>query len=466
MAGVDAPIDEQSGGSQAGAISAREASSLTDPFARLTAELLGAWIERGARTAAQFVEYFTPIGLLGALSPSPTLRVKVLVECCGTHEAIAARKSLTSATEDFELALDEGTTSPDFVFQLLSTDEWTAALGAQEVWRFLTSDEFWRTSNGDPAFTQARERMQQAVQLAEQLGLVALHELANSSPTEMLERLTPAQLRSAMLEAIEAGRRGQPFTIDDLVAITPVDDWLSELPMNQAWTVFAARLKAAKSDANEGAPEVSGASSPGESNAGNASTGDAPRPRLRSGYQRSPSSSRPPAKPTTIPEESEHHLESPVRAPRRSRHATMRSSSELSRSAPDIGVAAAPPSMRKLSGEAAEVCQRLDQLDRLPPNFLQLPVEALLAIERMYRLLAETIEPPEQLNVIRAAFPDDQIRAKSMLSLLERLNPKLLITTPSLAGEDADSLSVRLLREERRRTAADVSASKKPSAAT
>ncbi len=413
-----ANISDQSALRQSG-ISARYQSNLQSPLACLMSELLADWMQRQLLSAEHFIQHFTPGGLLKELSASPELRVRVLVESCGTHERIAARKSFASAAEDFELALEEGTTSPAFVFGLLSSDEWVSVLGADATWGFLTADEFWLSSDADEDETKARARLLQVIEQAYALELLRPTDLIRAlTDDELLQRLSTEQLRQALSAALEAGTRGEALTRETLAPLVETTELLGSLSLERLWTrVVQPKLSfgspAARPRSRPPAPRTSAAT--------DADSGTTPISEERI--------SQPPAKPRTL----------------------ARSSSQQERPS----VPPPPPSLQRLDGETAEVCRRLDELDRLPPNFTQLSLSVLRAIESMYMALAHATEPEQQLNIIRGSFPSDEARATGALALLELLNPKLSITSPEVANEDADTLSVRLLREERRRAGAE-----------
>src|ERR1051325_9044010 len=124
--------------------SRRHVSELGDPRHRFLAQVVEYTLAEGFRTPDDFLRHFPPGTIIQSLSSADELRVKLLVAATGTHEKIALKKSVTSATEDLELALAEQTTPPAALMGIYSPDDKVRSLDARKLWAFVVEDEFYK----------------------------------------------------------------------------------------------------------------------------------------------------------------------------------------------------------------------------------------------------------------------------------------------------------------------------------
>ncbi|MEN9579785.1 MAG: hypothetical protein RJA70_2794 [Pseudomonadota bacterium] len=309
-----------------------------------------------------------------------------------------ARKSTASAIEDLEIALEEAATTAEVVVSLLTADEWVGLVGHPLIWEFLTTDEFWLTPTDAPGYELARDRVLQTAHAALLRGVLPADLLGGCVDAQsVLEALNADELREMLAKALAAGARGEPFTHANLLSFCPREHLLNALPPRVLWQEIVI-------------------------------------PAMRE---------TPPARPEQVPSQARRTSLQPPAKPKPTLTERRQSSNP------------APPSLRHLDGERARVCVQLEALDRLPPRFVHLPLPVLLSIEGMYGQLAHATDTGAQLHIIRSSFSSDQHCARAALALLELLNPKLLVTSPEVCEETAEILSIRLLREERRRAGAE-----------
>ena len=136
----------------------RHVSELADARQRFLARVVDHSLRGGFRTAEDFLRHFPPSDLIGSLARADDLRVKLLVAATGTHEKIALKKSVTSATEDLDLALAEQTTTPSALVGLYPADDKVRYLDAKKLWAFAVEDEFHHATAKEDASQHARRR--------------------------------------------------------------------------------------------------------------------------------------------------------------------------------------------------------------------------------------------------------------------------------------------------------------------
>ncbi len=465
-------------------------SQLRDPRHRLASELFAEAFTTDARMARGLLALVPLRHLMEALAEREDLRVRLLVEATGTHPRIAARKSSASASEDLQLALDEGTARPERLVSLLNADEWASVLGIARLWNLMASEGGWLRPKEE---NDALERARHVVDKAVQLGLLDRRDIALGLPlSEVTARLNSHQMRNALQAALTDGRAGMPFTVERLCDVAGYDALAANLSARVLWeTVIEARL----------APTASPAASPVRAKAtptatlggGNPGNAAAPKPELAAAPARPAATTifgHPLAPPGVAEDDADSDLAPPTpRRPPVKPHpappappapslpppALARTQSELLDDSLDDSLIEVdsptpepaarhrppPPPSRRPSivpssppRELAAVCERLGALGRLPRNALQMPVSLLTAIEGMYSKLMVTEDAADQLAAMQQAFPNEVFQKEAMLELLKLHDPNIINNNPSIADESADSLAIRLLTEERQRSRA------------
>lgn len=478
--------------------SERYSSRLAAKADRFVSELLARTLENGWRSADDFFDHFSFESILESLASDDELRVRLLVETTGTHEKIAAKKSVASASEDLTLALDEGTTSRSAIVGLFDADEWVRVLGAKELWEFLVSDRFWNLERRDgDDFGLALERLSEIIYGAIHNDLLSEAQVVGAVGFERLaEDLEEVQLRELVVFALEAGKRNEPFTAESLLDVMSLEAIIEKVSLSRTWSDVvvqhviqplelgaggaAGRHRGARAttesqerrprsdnparrsrrnseepkSGRREAPPVNGSShsAPPEREsiraqpAARETKSLTPPESTRRRSSHPPPAPPPPSLPPPLPPQ--FRSEPPPKArpqslpppPPSARAAAARSNAPRPSSAP-------PPARNDAALQG--VITRLGRIDRLPSRHSEFPAAVLHAIEAMYGELATVSDAQAQLNIIKDAFPNDLWRARAMLALLELLNPSAMHATPAIANESADALSIRLLTEER-----------------
>src|SRR5690606_31142232 len=97
------------------------------------------------------------------------------------------------------------------------------------------------------------------------------------------------------------------------------------------------------------------------------------------------------------------------------------------------------------------VTDKLQAIDRLPPNHDSLPTGILLSMESMYAEFFQLGSDEERAECIRDSFPNENHLPTAMLALIELLDPSIDITDPVIRDADVASLIKVVLFEERHR---------------
>lgn len=382
-------------------------SELSDPRQRFLARVLGHSTKDGWRTPVDFLRHFPPGTIVESLAGVDALRVALLVATTGTHEKIALKKSVGSATEDLELSLSEGTTTPAALFELYPTDDKVRHLPAGQLWQFATEDEFYKVTAAEDAARHARAsgRMTFILECALEEGLITLKDLADGITFEEISGSLPeADVRELVKYALEIGRAGAPLAEERLLAVVPLGSLVSHVPLEHVWQrVVLERVAAPAGFAGRPAPAAKAA-------AESPSSVDVPRTE--------------PALPPELPAE-----------------------------ASAVPAAGPPP----LPGPADDdeirrkLIERLRVIDRLPPGFLDIGTPILLSVESMYADLWTLTDDEEREACIRESFPNDAHLRSAMLSLIELLDPSVDTHDPIIRDADVTGLMKIVLFEERRR---------------
>lgn len=382
--------------------SRRHVSELGDPRHRFLAQVVEYTLAEGFRTSDDFLRLFPPAKIIESLASADELRVKLLVAATGTHEKIALKKSVASATEDLELALAERTTSASQLLALYPADDRVRHLDAKKLWQFVAEDEFYRsTPAGDAAaHSRAAGRLTFILECALGEGLLSLKEVADGITFDEIARSLPVDdLREIVRHALDISRSGSPLTEERLLSVIPLSLMISRLPLDHVWQrVLVDRV----------------ASPAGFSDGSVAAPVPAPAPAVSSSID---------VPIVVVP---------PLPAPE-----------ELSSPA-----AASPPD----EDEARRrVIERLRQLDRLPPSHGEISTPVLLSMESMYAELWSVNDDDERESCIRESFPNETLLRTAMLALIELLDPSVDTHDPIIRDADVSGLIKIVLFEERRR---------------
>ena len=98
-----------------------------------------------------------------------------------------------------------------------------------------------------------------------------------------------------------------------------------------------------------------------------------------------------------------------------------------------------------------KVVDRLQSVSRLPPRHAELSTPVLLSIHFMYAELLEASSDEAREECIRESFPNEQLMAQALLSLIELLDPSIDVNDPVIRDADLESLIKVILFEERHR---------------
>lgn len=383
--------------------SRRHVSELGDPRHRFLAQIVEYTLAEGFRTPEDFLRHFPPATVVESLSSADDLRVKLLVAATGTHEKIARKKSVGSATEDLELALAERTTSAAQLVELYPPDDRVRYLDAKKLWRFVAEDEFYRsTPAGDAsAHSRAAARLTFILECALGEGLLSLREVADGITFDEIARSLPVDdLREIVRHALDISRSGSPLTEERLLTVIPLSLMISRLPLDHVWQRVLVDRVASPAGFSEGS--VAAAPLP------------APAPAVSSAVE--------------VP----------------------------------VYVAPTPPATEEVSSPTAasppdedearrRVIERLRQLDRLPPSHGEISTPVLLSMESMYAELWSVNDDDEREACIRESFPNETLLRTAMLALIELLDPSVDTHDPIIRDADVSGLIKIVLFEERRR---------------
>lgn len=387
--------------------SRRHISELGDPRHRFLAQVVEYTLAEGFRTADDFLRHFPPAKIIESLATADELRVKLLVSATGTHEKIALKKSVGSATEDLELALAERTTSAAQLLSLYPPDDRVRYLEAKKLWQFVAEDEFYRTTAADPAaHSRAAGRLTFIIESALGEGILSLREVADGITFDEIARSLPVDdLREIVRHALDISRSGSPLTEERLLSVIPLSLMISRLPLDHVWQRVVVDRVAAPAGFSDAAP---------------AALGPPPLPTA-------PSSSIEVPVTVMAPEQAGEEVSAPAAAP--------------------------APEARALDEDEVRrrVVERLRQLDRLPPSHGEISTPVLLSMESMYAELWSVNDDDEREACIRESFPNETLLRTAMLALIELLDPSVDTHDPIIRDADVSGLIKIVLFEERRR---------------
>jgi hypothetical protein len=365
-------------------------SSLDTAAERFLSHAIAQAFDYAWRTPEDFLRYFKPRDIIEGLSSAPEVRVKLLVSVAGASEKLALRKSIESAIEDLQIALDEGLTDGVAMLELLRPDDCVRCLDHQRLWAFVTEIE-----PASPAEPEGHDLRQVTLILRNALRekLVSLRDVADaiSFPT-IVEHLPTPLARRALLHALEGSRSNRPLDEKSLLEVIPLRQLLAQLPPQLIWNrVIVAKIA------------------------------------IPCGFVRA----------------SEKPIESVLGAIGEPSATQVIVSSETRSTS---GVAG------ETEQEARDAAvAKLVAIQRLPSCHAELPTQIVLGIESMYAELLNLSDDASRAAWIRESFPNESQMRIGLLALIELLDENLQAADPALRDEDAEGLITVFLFEERQR---------------
>jgi hypothetical protein len=382
-------------------------SGLDKAPARFLSRVIQHTLQNAWQTPEDFLQHFGPSAIMQSLAQADALRSKLLVSLANVHEKIATKKSLDSAAEDLNLALEEGITTPEALLEQYPADERVRYLKGSLLWNFVFEDTFHLTvaSDGEAAHGRAVRRMTFLLECALNENLLTLEQLADGIGfARIADCLPPEDLRKVLVRAFEGSRRGEPLTELRFLDVVALGKLVGFVPLAVIWNeVIIARV--AKPNG-----WVDGESGPSTAVSSASASGVCS------------------SKPTT-----EAHAEEPTESPK----------SEV------------PSSAGPHDEVRARALLRLREIDRLPPRNDELSTPILLSIESMYEDLLEASSDDERAECIRESFPNETHLRTAMFALAELLEPSIDVTRPPISDVETDALVKLVVFEERKRKEGD-----------
>lgn len=425
-------------------------SKLGSARERFLASVLEYAFDDGWRTAQDFLRHFEPSVLVRCVSQDDELRTRLLTQTTRVHERLAPRKTVASAAEDLQLALETGLTDAAKILELIPADDRVRCFDARLLWAFLTEDEFWKADKRD---RDTRERLVQRVTfvleraLAE--GLLRLQDIAEGIGFKMIATCLPhAELQRLVEHALSRAREGQRLTEEQLLEAVPLRSLMLHVPLEHTWDgVVVAKLAEPlgftesddddEEDKTQARLSIGTGTAVGSAAMGNGSLGGAS---IGNGAQAT-SDGR--FDPGLLPQ--------PLRELQR-RLEAVTSSADEDEDEPVTRVAQDPRSGPNALSEAEleRVTAALGRLGRLPPDHADLTLPILLSIESMYTELADASDEAARALIVREAFPNEGHLRAGLGALIRLLDPSRGADDPVLRHGDATALINAFLLEERR----------------
>lgn len=392
------------------------------------------------------VSEFPPQAIMAALEGAPELRSKLLVESVGVHAKIAPKKSTAAAAEDLELALNEGVCTASELLLLLTADEQVRYFDSNQLWSFLTRDEFYREAS-----QRERDRMLFLLQTGLDQELIDLNELVTSVGTKKLANQLPKRiLEKVFIEAVSAGLDGGAFDAESLILTVPLTDWVENLPLEHLWetagTELSVRAGLAEKSTSTASPAVESQAPPAPSKAkgkGKSKSNAAKKADEKSAAPPSPQEQGDEVE--VVNDDDLQVFDGPSQA-----------------SAPEISVGPLSERSRDEIAARERALGNLKALGRELRSPESLTTSLLLAIDGMYSELVTLSDDDSRAECIREAFPNEKLLIEGLYALAESLDPKLDSKALREKEADVDSLMQLVLFEERRRDSGLPSRSSSP----
>ena len=191
-------------------------SSLDKASDRFLAAMMVYALDENWRTPDDFIRHFKPLDLMVGLAEADALRAELLIQTAGVHTKIAHKKSTESATEDVQIALDEGITTPADILKLFPPDDRVRYLDKRRLWAFVVEDGLWNKDSTDRERCAAR--MAFSLQTALDQSLITLQDITDGVTFESIaDRLPVEQLRKVVVHALTMSRCSAPFIEESLL---------------------------------------------------------------------------------------------------------------------------------------------------------------------------------------------------------------------------------------------------------
>jgi hypothetical protein len=412
-------------------------SELSDGPDRFLSQAIAHCLADNWRTPEDFLRHFKPHVIMEGLANAPDLRAQLLVEAAGVHKRIATKKSTESATEDLQIALDEGITTPAAVLDMFGADDRVRYLDRRKLWVFLTEDEFWTNQDERSA---ARMAFMLENALAE--NLLTLQDISDGiSFQTVADRLPPDELRKVVRHALEEGRRGAPLNEESLLRVVALAKLVGYMPLAQVWNGTIVE-KVARPHQLEDAPAAAASEHPpalSQPEAAPTTPPPAQAAKSKGKVKPPPEPAPPSAPPESLADVDDNDSEDETR---------MVSSVSPGQLAGAGGAGERTPQ----EGEARrKVSAKLEAIDRLPPNHELLATPILLSIESMYAELLICSDDESREMCIRDSFPNETHLRTALLALIELLDPSIDVNDSLIREAEIDSLIKVVLFEERHR---------------
>ncbi len=415
-------------------------SSLGKPSDRFLSKVLQHSITEKWRTPEAFLKHFPPAAIMRALAGADALRGTILVRAANVHEKLARKKSIESASEDLQLALQEGVTTAPEVMELFPPDEQVRYLAATDLWNYVFEQPFWLEKSG-PERERATARMVFLLEAALGEKLLTLQKIADGMTFDGIARHLPADtLRRVLVHAMTQARDGKPLSESSLLEVVPLDKLTALVPLSKTWEgVFTDRL----------AVECGFVAKPAAPPVGEAALASDGAP-TGSEAAAEPSLDQPQPSQEDEAWSDAEEVEDEEPAPQRLSGAPPK---------PPSALASPPPPPPSGAGEVADAedaarqkaINKLTEIGRLPPSYQALSTPILLSIESMYADILDVDDDEEREAGIIDSFPNESHLRTSMLALIELLDPSIDVHKPPISDADAESLVKVVAFEERQR---------------
>ncbi|MCX4245037.1 hypothetical protein [Paraliomyxa miuraensis] len=222
-------------------------SRLPPGWPRFLAAVVEHSLRIGLRRPRDFLRSFPPRSIMRALANDPERRGRLLEATTGVRQRIAIRKSLDSAAEDLQIALDERITDAAAVVSLLTPDDRVRLFDRKQLWGFVVEPGYGSgAAEHGERIPAIREHTSFVIEQALFEGLISPRDIisAISVPT-LVERLPRAELATLLERMLEDGRAGVAFTDDLLFQMVPMSTIVTHVPMATLWDwVITAKIAA------------------------------------------------------------------------------------------------------------------------------------------------------------------------------------------------------------------------------
>lgn len=193
------------------------------------------------RTPKDYFDHFGTRTVVEKLEQDSALRTRLLVETTGVHERLARRKSPESATEDLDIALEQGLTTAQQLIALIPNDDRVRYLDAREVWRFLVGEAPSGAEGEAPSGAGGEavtvERVTFLLRAAVDCGLLSLREITHAMGLHRVSTSLPqAELQRILETALERAQEGHRLSEEEILGAIPLDVLVQYVPLEHTWT--------------------------------------------------------------------------------------------------------------------------------------------------------------------------------------------------------------------------------------